>query len=73
MTRTEIIDTIGNLSSDSQNDFYNGLRDNGFTDGEIEYIQKEVFYHKLFSDPNLYNTLCKSMCEEIYHEMREEK
>lgn len=72
MTNTDLIDIIVGMNNEQQKEFYTGLKAQGFTTEEIQSIQGVVFAHKLYNDTYLYNTLCKSMGEAIYKEMRGE-
>lgn len=71
LTMTETIRTIASLSNENQRSFYEGLKAEGFTAKEIEAIQTNVFFHKLFEDRAFYKAVESSLCETIYKELRE--
>ena len=68
MTQKETIKIIANLSNEKQNEFYNDLRNSGFSNEEIKTIQRVVFTYKIYNDHHLYEPIVKSMAEQMYVE-----
>ena len=68
MIQKETIKIIANLSNEKQNEFYNNLRNSGFSNEEIKAIQCIVFTYKIYNDQYLYETIVKSMAEQMYVE-----
>ena len=69
MNMNETIRIISGLREETQNELYKKLEEMGFTSEEIDTIKSVAFYHKLFTDQRLYNTLLKTMAEEAYKEL----
>ena len=68
MIQKETIKIIANLSNEKQNEFYNNLRNSGFSNEEIKAIQCIVFTYKIYNDQYLYETIVQSMAEQMYVE-----
>lgn len=67
-TPAEIIETINNMSNEQQHLFYESLKENGLTDGDMFIIQAFAFYTKLWSCQEVYNAVKKEMGAQLYKE-----
>lgn len=68
MNQNEMLAVIAKMDNEAQNNFYNELRNNGFTENDVLVIQEAVFTYKLFMEEGFNQAIKKSMAETLYKE-----
>lgn len=68
MDKDEMLAVIAKMDNATQINFYNDLRNKGFTENDVLVIQEAVFTYKLFMEEGFIQAVKKSMAETLYKE-----
>ena len=67
MTPNEIIKIIATTDNETQKEIYSRLAENGLTNEEINTIRNMVFFHKLYSNEDFYNSVVATIGNSLYN------
>lgn len=67
MTPNELVKTIAAMDDETQKEIYSRLAKNGLTNEEINTIRNMVFFHKLYSNKEFYNSVVATIGNSLYN------
>ena len=62
-----IIETIAAADNETQKEIFARLAESGLNENDVDAIRKMVFFHKLYTDKEFYNSVVETLGNNLYN------